>query len=572
MMRTESVLPGESAMSMESDSIIQSLAFADDLGRQGRMDEMETICRAILAEFPGCSDAWNKLAIVAAGRNNGLQAVAYLERALAIAPSDPALYANLGEIWRRAGVPERAVEHCRRAVQCGPDNMSARVNLGFALLDAGQPEQALEQFTSLAEIHPGNAQILSGKARAHNALGQVAESATHTARLIELIPDNFEALLMHARTQFGLGDYDSAEKYARRALELQPGFPAAITTLTDSLMKKGGNDEAENVLRTALRTMPATPDLLYRLSLCCLSRGEYREGFALYETRLNFDTNNRIQFPVLPMPIWTGQPISGKRILVITEQGFGDHFQFCRFITRLAAAGAIPVVGVSPPLAEIMTTLSGCAEVLTEVVGARVSACDFWVFVGSLPNRLGVDTSSIGTAGPYLSANPQKRDFWRQKLAAFEGKKKIGLVWAGRPDNSVDALRSLQFDMLAPLARLPGITWVALQEGKRLEEARTLSGPLTMESFPEHISSFDDTAALMAELDLVISVDSAPAHLAGALGRPVWVLLPNVADWRWQLGEESSPWYPTARLFRQRTRGDWGDVVGRVVDALGSGR
>lgn len=555
-------------MSPELESIRSSLQLADALGSQGRLDEMETICRTVLAEFPQCADAWNKLALAAASRGNGLQAVAHMERAISIAPADPVLHANLGELWRRAGVVDRAVTLCQRAVELGPDNLIARTNLGFALLDAGQPGAALEQFTFVDSRTPGNPQILSGKSRAHNGLGQIRDAAAAATRVVELVPDSFEAWLIHAKTHFGLGDYATAETSARRTLGLQPNLPAALTTLADSLMKSGRNADAESVLRTALQTLPSSSDFLYRLSLCCLARGEYREGFALYETRLNFETNNRIHFPVLPMPMWTDQPIAGKRVLVLTEQGYGDHFQFCRFIPRLTAAGAIPIIGASHPLSDLMAAMPGGAGVLTDVADARSSGCDYWIFVGSLPHRFGVDATTVGMDAPYLVASEAKRALWRERLAAYTGTKRIGLVWAGRPDNVVDAERSLQRDMLAPLAGVPGITWIAMQESSRAQEADAIGGTLPIVNMSQHISSFDDTAALMAELDLVITVDSAPAHLAGALGRPVWVLLPKIGDWRWELDDEKTPWYPTARLFRQRAQGEWGEVMERVVEAL----
>jgi tetratricopeptide (TPR) repeat protein len=408
-------------------------------------------------------------------------------------------------------------------------------------------------------------------------LQRIPEAAETLERCQRLAPDDPECRLALAQARRLLGDRAAAQEHLQVAARALPGHPGVVALQADLLLEAGRLDAAEQLIRTHLGPgRPAAPGLLYRLSLCRMSRGDYRDGFALYESRLSLgpaDVSNRIRQPVLPMPLWQGQDLKGKRLLVLTEQGYGDHIQFCRFVPRLAALGAEVVMGVAPPLEGLMRSLPGCSRVLTRLDDTRSAGCDYWVFVGSLPQRLQIDVQQLDTGGPYLRARDDLRQRWRalldQRVAPQGTVKRVGLVWGGRPENEYERRRSLPFEALLPLGRIPGVRLVSLQMGPRAQDLQHHPGALPIEVLtPEELGTFEDTAALMAELDAVVTIDTAFSHLAGALGVPALLLLPEAPDWRWWLQPETSPWYPSVRLFRQASAPRWDDAVGRVARAL----
>jgi tetratricopeptide (TPR) repeat protein len=558
----------------EGAMIVAVLADIDTLQAAGRTRDAERALRRLIAEAPHCVDAWNRLGVLLAGRGDALPAVACLTRALQVAPGEPSLHANLGEIMRRAGLVEEALAHCRRAVELGPAHPAANLNLGYALLDAGQAAAALAHFERVARAEPASAFAWTGLGRARLATSDAAGAAAALSRTIALAPSDALAHALLARAHLRLDDFDAALAAARQAHAIAPGFIDAVTALADVHMQGGRPADAEVVLREALARLPAHAALTYRLALVRLGQGDYREGFSLYETRVELEVDNRIELPILPMPPWRCEDLRGRRLLVLTEQGFGDHLQFARFVAPLAAAGVTVEVGASPEMRDLMLGLEGCSAVHTLKAQARAAPCDYWTLIGSLPHRAGVDRHGVTPAGPYVRADDARRARWRARLAPYGGLR-VGLVWGGRPGHENDWRRSVPYAALAPLAAVPGIAWVSLQHGARAADAASgTQRPASAAAGPAFvardapIADFADLAALMAELDLIITIDSAPAHLAGALGRPVWTLLPRVADWRWQLAEETTPWYPTMRLFRQSAQGDWAGVIARVAAAL----
>lgn len=551
-----------------NDDILAALAQADACGRTGRLTEMEYLCRQIVAEAPGCAPAWNRLGVLLGSRGEALQAVAALEQAIALAPQESSFRANLGELLRRGGLARQAIVHGTRAIELNPDDLGARLNLGLALLDSREPQQALVHFERVLARDARLAGAWLGTGLAQVELQRPELAGVALKRCLELGPGDILARMALARLRLALDDIAGALDDARQVAAQAPGNVPAVAVLADVLMQAARPAEAEAALRAGLAHNPAAPALQYRLALVRLALGDYREGFALYEWRLYVDSSNSIGRPILPMPAWNGEDLRGKRLLVLTEQGFGDHLQFCRFVPRLAALGVRIELGVSPELRDLMGTLAGVSAVQTMKSEARESGCDYWTFIGSLPMRLGIDAGSLDTSGPYLSADPARRAAWRERLAALPPGRRVGLIWAGRPTHENDARRSLPLAALTALAGVPDVCWVSLQAGPRADEAARADAPLRIHPPGAPLADFADTAALMAELDLVIAVDTSSAHLAGALGRPVWLLLPWAADWRWWLAQESTPWYASMRLFRQPARGDWDAALRSVARAL----
>jgi len=339
--------------------------------------------------------------------------------------------------------------------------------------------------------------------------------------------------------------------------------------LGDALTSLGNIDEACSAYRRALQVSPAYTVARYQLSLALLGRGEFAEGWQLYESRFDPTMPERVTPPMLPMPMWQGEPLAGRSLLVITEQGYGDHVQFARFVPLLARQGARIVMGASPEMLDLTATIKGVTRVVSHMSDAWDSGCDYWAFVGSLPLRLAVAADQLPDAVPYLGADPARVQAWRERLSPYGGALKVGLGWAGRPTHSNDWRRSIAFQKLAPLAAARDTVFVSLQTGERARDPAAAGG-LPVIEWGGELRSFADTAALISALDLLIAVDTAPAHVAGALGHPVWTLLPFQPDWRWRLDTETSRWYPTMRLFRQQRSGDWDEVIARVASSLAS--
>lgn len=563
--------------------ITRTLALADAHQQAGRRAEAEQACRAVIGEFPDCVDAWSRLGVLMADAGQGLQARACFEQAMALDPRDPVHPANLAELLRRAGLPHQAVPLARQAVALGPTQAAAQLNLGYALLDTGDPSAALPHLQNATELEPNSPQTWFGCGRALAATRQTSAARQAFERCLSMAPQDPEAHLALAQVLRLMGELPRAWTHAQEAARRLPPHSGVVCLQADLLTEDAQPREAERLIEQALTRMPATPGLQYRLSLCRLDRGDYSGGFALYESRLllgDQDVSNRIRIPMLPMPRWHGEDLRGRRLLVMTEQGYGDHIQCCRFIAPLAANGIEVTMAVAPPLADLMRSLPGVSRVVTRIEDARDSGCDAWTFVCSLPHRLGVDATRLGVPLPpgrrgYLQADLDRRERWRHWLGPrptdSEGRpqRRVGLVWSGRPENDYERRRSPPFDSLAPLASVAGIRWIALQTGARAAEATRPGAPLTVQVLSDaDLGSFADTAALIAELDLLVSIDTAYTHLAGSLGAAVWLMLPQAADWRWSLHAETSPWYPSVRIFRQATAGDWPGLARRLAQAL----
>ena len=551
--------------------VAQAFETLDALRRAGRLADAERLGQQVVGEFPELAEAWNRLGVVQAELAQGLQAVASLERAIELAPRDPSHRANLAEVLRRAGLPGRALGHGQAAVDLDPDHVASRVNLGYALLDCRRPAEALPHFERACERDPRHPQAWFGRGRTLAALRRLDEAAQALEHCATLAPEDPELRLALSNVRRMLGQLEEARAQADRAAVVWPAHPAVTLARADVLIEQGRSAAAEAVLREGLRAAPGVAGLAYRLALTVLDQGRYPEGFALYESRLQLgpgDVSNPIRQPLQRRPFWQGEPLRGKGLLVLTEQGFGDHIQFCRFVPRLAAAGAEVILGVPPPLQDLMRTLSGTA-VLTHLDEIRSQAFDYWTFVGSLPHRLGVDAATLATGGPYLGADPHRRHAWRQRLARQPARARIGLVWGGRPDADYERRRSVPFELLARLGEETQVAWYALQSGDRARDVQAQRERIAVEVLtPEELGTFADTAALLAELDLLITVDTAYCHLAGAIGTPVWLMLPTAPDWRWQLQGEQSPWYPSVRIFRQPSPGDWAGLLGQLSQAL----
>ncbi len=362
---------------------------------------------------------------------------------------------------------------------------------------------------------------------------------------------------------------DEAEAAYREALRLLPGYADALNNLAALYQVTNRREEAEAMLRQALQATPQPVAARMNLASLLLASGRLEEGWPLYEARLepNF-SEPRQAAPTLPFPRWNGEPLAGKSLVVWTEQGFGDSIQMARYGAVLKARGARRVTFVClPSLKALLKTAAGFNDVITD--GAKFPDHDYWVFALSLPLHLGTRLDNIPDSLPYLHAGPARVAHWQPRLPARGFK--VGLVWKGAKDHRNDLNRSLpSLATLAPLWDIPGLSFVSLQKRQGEEEALSPPPGQPLVALGQEMKDFADGAAIVSQLDLVICVDTAIAHLAGALGKPVWVLLPAWGtDWRWLQQREDSPWYPgVMRLFRQQTPGDWSGTIAEVAQAL----
>ena len=404
------------------------------------------------------------------------------------------------------------------------------------------------------------------------AIGYVGVIATRMRRYDVAEPLLLRAIALDAaapeyHNNLGLfrqtrGEFEAAAAAYRRALELAPEYAAAHNNLGLVLQELSAVAAAIRSFRGAIRSQPDFAEAHWNLALALLLAGELEEGFSEQEWRLRAAQHRDWWARRRQFPEWRGEPLVGKRFLILAEQGMGDMIQFVRYADDLAVLGATVHVEAAPELAELFRAAPGISAVVP--CDGPYPACDYQAPMLSLPQRCGTRLDTIHAPLRYIVADPSRRARWREALGP-KTRPRVGVAWAGNPDHVRDAMRSLPLAALAPLLALDGIEWIGLQKGAAVSQIATLPSHLALRDMAATAENFADTAALIAELDLVITVDTSIVHLAGALGAPALLLLDAANDWRWLERRADSPWYPSVRLLRQPTRGDWGSVVDEAV-------
>ena len=501
--------------------------------RLGRMDEAEAAYRKAADQQPGSSKAWDDLGILLSEREKWEEAAGSFERAAALSPDSVQVINNLGAMYVKLGRLDEAEELFRKVLGLRPDHADACNNLGLARLRRGRLGEAEELFRQAVGMQPG-------LPKSHNHLGMVL------------------------RMQGRLGESIAA---CRQALALQPDSPEALMNLGNSLRDSGRVAEAISALEEALRLRSDIPGLHLNLGLYLLTVGRLEEGWREYEWRWRCPEFAPVA-RAYTGPRWRGEAAPGKVLLLWAEQGFGDTLQFCRYAPLAAKRGLRVVLTAQPGLVRLLKSLDGVETIVG--MGSPVPDHDFQCPLMSLPGIFGTEVGSIPASVPYLSAEEDEVRAWRERLDdAPPGSLKVGLVWAGRsrldsPELvATDRRRSISPVMMVSLLDVPGGRYYSLQK-----EGPAASAGYGLIDFMGECRDFCDTAAFITNLDLVISVDTAVVHLAGALGKPVWVLNRFDSCWRWLQDREDSPWYPTLRLFTQRRPGEWGDVIARLREEL----
>ncbi|MBF0126770.1 MAG: glycosyltransferase family protein [Magnetococcales bacterium] len=553
---------------------LQAMQTLVSLFHQGRHPDLARQARSLTRRFPGNGFGWKALGLALLHLEQFAEAQQAMECAVARLPDDGEAHCNLGIILQQRQRLREAEVCLRRALTLQPGHVPAWFHLALLLKEQQRLPEAEAAYRQVAALEPDHA----------NALDNLGNLLTGQERLPEAEAAYRQALRArpghaNARNNLGFllsmqGRHDEAEACFRQALASQPDHLLALNNLGSLLVERRRFAAAEEVFLQALRHQPDCADAQWNLALLHLSQGGFREGWTLYESRLHPRHSRRETMNTTPFegsfPMWRGEDLTGKTLLILPEQGFGDQVQFCRFIAVLRSRPVRSVTLVCPPALErLFRRLAGVERVLTPRPDPDYPPHDYWTFLLSLPLRLGSTLETIPATLPYLTPPAQALEAWRERLTP-EGFR-VGLVWRGNPGLSHDNQRSLPgLATLAPLWSVPGVVFFSLQKGPGEREARSPPPEQPLRPLGEGMRDFADTAAIIHLLDLVICVDTATAHLAGALGKPCWVLLQAWdTDWRWFHDRSDSPWYPgVMRLFRQQRPREWTPVVRRVTEAL----
>ncbi|MET3131157.1 Flp pilus assembly protein TadD [Oxalobacteraceae bacterium GrIS 1.11] len=533
---------------------------------RGQLEPARQWYRQAIAHHPEHAQAHQRLAVLLAGGAQDEAAQWHLRRAVALAPDCAAAHCNLG-VWLARRACESEAEQCyRQALALEPEHGLAHANLGVLLVKSGRDEEAEWHYRRAIACSPDSAE-------AHGNLGLLLEKTQRgdeaepcLRRAVALAPGGGHLYSNLANFLAGRHAAQEAEQYYRLALTVAPGLASVHSNLGVLLASCGRDAEAEACLRQAIALDPDYPLARLNLAFLLLGQGRCAEGWALHEARNDPGLPDGGAAPSFAFPRWRGEALAGKSLLVWPEQGLGDVIQFCRYIPLLKGDAARIGLACRAPLVALMGTLDGVDEVFSvDDPALPIGQYDYWDFAQSLPLHCHTDLATIPATIPYLRAAPERLLAWRARLP--EGGCRVGLVWQGNPHHANDGQRSLpDLSVLAPLWSLPGVQFISLQMGLGKTD---LPADLPVLHLGDAIGDFADTAAILYQLDLLISVDSAVAHLAGALGTPCWLLLPAYkTDWRWLRARQDTPWYRFTRLFRQSTPGNWQPVVAQLKEAL----
>jgi tetratricopeptide (TPR) repeat protein len=492
-------------------------------------------------------------------------ALADFNEALAASPDFVDAMYNSAAVLEHLGRSEEALVRCDRVLAIDPNHVKALASKGNALCGLARNVEAVDSYAKALAIEPDAIEVLCNHAGALRRAGRFEEALPSCAHALELKHDHLPARFQRGRAMQGLHRYDEALKDFEYVLAVTPENRVAHLQRGAVLTAVRRNAEAKQAYLDAIVIDPDYVLAHCLLAFLCLSVGDFETGWDEYEWRWR-DVQMSDGLREFAQPRWDGiEQLVGKTILLHAEQGLGDTLQFCRYVQQVKAYGGTVVLEAQRELRHLLETLEG-VDIFIES-GLPLPPFDLHCPLLSLPRALRTELSTIPNKVPYLKADPERVAKWHTKLGAST-RPRIGLAWSGNPKHLNDRNRSISLTSLLPLMT-DRFEWISLQKVVRDEDAHALtSSPLR--HFGNELTDFSDTAALLQTVDCVLSVDTSVAHLAGALGSPLWVLLPHTPDFRWLLDREDSPWYPQARLFRQSQPGDWTDVVTELEVALRS--
>lgn len=548
---------------------------ANAILKQDRIDDAIKVYEQAIEFDPENQSARVGLANALHEKNDPEASIAYFQDAVRRAPDAPGPLSHLGRAFVDAKRYNEAVATIMKSLELQIDFAPAHTALGEAFYGMAMYKESLESLKTSLLLDPQDIYAHNKIADTYIKLNQVDQANEHYKRIIEIAPrDSNSYSKLGISLASDLTRQDEAMALFGKALELDPRNALIYNNMGTVVHDNGDTLKAIEHFRQALALRPNYPTAQHNLALSLLLQGDLKEGWEKHESRLITRERAYVYrmihklFAIIPK--WDGKSsLAGKYILLLHEQGFGDSIQFVRYVKLLQAQGARVALHVKNPLYRLFQSYSPDVTLVRET--DPLPPCDCAYVLMSLPYALGTDTVADIPAQPsYLSAS----DTEKQKVQAIiermsaPGRLRVGLVWGGNPEHSNDSRRSVPLNTLLPLLQIPGVDFFSLQKGKPTDDLKSLPSELPVFNLGDACNDFADTAAVIANLDLTISVDTSVIHLAGALGGPAWVMLAHIPDWRWLLEREDSPWYPSVRLFRQPAMDDWNSVVTRMTNEL----
>jgi len=576
---------------------VELLNVALEQHRAGNLAVAERLYRQLLADSPEWADAWHLLGALCIQANRPAEATEALERAISLKPHQADFHSHLGAAYGALKRHDEAVTQLQYAVRLNPQAATAHYNLGTALRNAERLEEAVASFRHSLAADPAPAETHYNLANALRDLKRVDEAEASYREAIRRKPGYLKAMINLGNLLTGLKRREESIAVLRETVALHPRSPRshlnlgtalrdagrfaeAIAPLETSVALDPNAADAQNLLGTAyqshaefdraarhyqlaLSLNPKLGDAHFSYGTHLLREGDLERGFPEYDWRWKCKSFSTRTFE---RPPWNGEPLAGRTILLHAEQGLGDTLQFVRYVADVRRLGGRVILECQPALVKLLSSVEGVDELIP--AGTPVPAHDVHCPLLSVPGVLHLKMDELWR-GPYLNVEPARAERWRARLSEYSGLR-VGVCWRGNPEHLFDRQRSFGLEPLAPLATIPGIRWISLQKGsgETQEVQQTALNLVDLGPELDADGAFLDTAAVVAGLDLVITADTSIAHLAGALGAPVWLALSAHNDWRWFSGREDSPWYPSMRLFRQSRLDRWDDVFERIGSAL----
>ena len=513
---------------------------------------------------PAYADAFNSMGNIYQKLGRPEMAMQCYQRVLEISPNSAEAFYNTGNLHQKMGDFKRAVLNYQKSLAINAGQADTYSNLGHAYLKMERHEDAVRAMQKAIEIEPAEAEYHVNLGNAFLQQERFAEAIGHYRTALVLLPNCHDALINMGNALQKSMRFDEALASFSKALEYDPQSPMAYNNLGKAYQDQGDYETARRFYKTALEIKPGYAEAHFNHAFILLMMGEFAEGWEEYEWRFKRAEWQKTYPHSLQIPRWDGSNFAGKRLLVHCEQGYGDLLQFVRYLPLVKARGGTVIFEAMQAVQGLLENYYGIDELVVFDPGKPPNIkCDLYIPLLSLPGIFATNAKSIPAGVPYLHANPNRSRHWRKLLVGSHFK--VGLVWSGKP---TDPNRSCALADFHPLANVPGIYLYGLQKGSAANQTEQLPEGMEISNLGQAFEDFTDTAAVVESLDLIISIDTAVAHLAGAMGKPVWVLLPFVSDWRWHIGREDSPWYPTMKLYRQESRGDWQTVCNRIAADL----
>jgi tetratricopeptide (TPR) repeat protein len=556
---------GEVSKPKAESSVPADIQQAINLHRQGHLSEAEQYYTAILSDDHGHVDALHLLGLARYQQGRAIEALQLIAAALQSGPDSPDVLSNYGLVLAALKRHQEALENFDKALALDRDHANALNNRGLTLAALGRTAEALASWGRALEIDPDHFEALHSRGNALYNLKCFDAALADYERVLALRPNDLDVLNNRGGSLVGLGRPDEALGSYDRALRIAPKSPVLLINKGHVLADQHEFEPALSNYAEAAATETMRPEAKWCESLVRLRLGQFAQGWRDFEWRWQ-QTSWVPQRRNFTEPLWLGrEPLAGRTILLHAEQGFGDTLQFVRYAKRVSDLGATVLLEVQAPLKRLLSDIEGIAQVLAR--GEPLPRFDLHCPLMSLPLAFGTALSTIPADIPYLRAPADRVARWHARLGERRSLR-VGIAWAGSSLHKNNHQRSIALSRFAALLAASGIEFVNIQKDITPADAAALRGHANLIQISDELRDFADTAAVISLLDLVVSADTSVVHLAGALGRPVWVLLPFSPDFRWLLGREDSPWYPTARLFRQPRFGDWESVLARVRDEL----